>query len=110
MERSEQGPPDEPNLTLIDVDPLASDEIRDAAAYYECRRVGLGFEFLEEVCRTLGIVSEHPRAYAALRNEVRRANLNRFPYTLLYRIHRDRILVLGCIHGKRGPRIWQSRT
>ena len=94
----------------IRIDSIAADEIGEAAKFYEDRREGLGGEFLDEIGNTLQRIEENPRSYVVLRGETRRANLNRFPYALLYRIHQDVIIVLGCLHGKRDPRIWLRRA
>jgi plasmid stabilization system protein ParE len=36
--------------------------------------------------------------------------LRRFPYSLFYRIIDDQVIVVACMHGRRHPRRWQSRS
>jgi hypothetical protein len=36
--------------------------------------------------------------------------LRRFPYFLAFEENGDEIVVLACIHGHRGPEVWQSRA
>ena len=41
--------------------------------------------------------------------DFQRAVIHRFPYVIYYRIIDRRIIVIAVVHGKRDPKIWQSR-
>ena len=62
----------------------AGADIRDAAAWYEGERAGLGREFTRAVRALLATVAREPerfpRAYGGAHEDVRRALLRRFPY------------------------------
>jgi len=89
--------------------PEAKQDIREAFDWYEGERSGLGREFLDEARTALRHVQEHPLRYPKIRGETRRNLLNRFPFSILYVVEDDRIVVIACFHGKRDPRIWQAR-
>jgi plasmid stabilization system protein ParE len=40
---------------------------------------------------------------------IRRSLIRRFPYSLLYRVDADEIVVLAVMHQKRHPAYWLSR-
>jgi hypothetical protein len=66
-------------------------------------------EVLAALNATLLLVTEHPPAFPIVHRDTRRALLKRFPYALHYGILDDGIVVVGCLHAKREPRVWQSR-
>ena len=47
--------------------------------------------------------------YPVIRRDTRRALLERFPYSLLYRIVHEQVVVVACFHAKRHPKRWYSR-
>lgn len=89
--------------------PEAKLDIREAFDWYEGERPGLGQDFLDEARKALRRVHEHPLRYPKIRGETRRSLLNRFPFSILYVVEEDRVVVIACFHGKRDPRIWQVR-
>lgn len=42
--------------------------------------------------------------------DTRRLLLRRFPYGVFYRLVKDEIVVVGCLHAKRHPRVWRGRN
>ena len=97
-------------MNPVIIRPAAAAEIDEAYLWYETQRTGLGEEFLAAVNRELERIGEMPELYAVLRRDTRRAMLTRFPYSLLYRLVGDEVIVVACFHGKRDPRRWHERT
>jgi toxin ParE1/3/4 len=92
----------------------ADAEYREAARWYERRRNGLGFEFLDAVDVTLEQIVRFPEAGAAVPSvstelRVRRAPVGRFPYHVIYLDLHDTIRVLAVAHDRRKPGYWASR-
>jgi hypothetical protein len=90
-------------------------EAREAARWYEERRQGLGNQLLDAIARGLEAVEEDPRRFAVLETihssrEVRRYLVPRFPYTLIYEVRPDEVLVLAVAHVRRRPNYWKRRT
>ena len=88
----------------------AQTEFEEAAAWYEQQRDGLGSEFIAEVQAVLNQISAVPGLYAAIYHGVRRAPVRRFPYTILYRVEQDSVLILAVFHTRRDPAVWQARV
>ena len=81
----------------------------EAYLWYENQRQGLGEEFLLAVQNAVDSILENPKMYPVVRRDARRALLNRFPYSLLYRLVHEQVVVVACFHAKRDPKRWQSR-
>lgn len=84
--------------------PLAQMEAAEAYQWYGQPHIGMGNAFLEELERTNGFIASNPHLYACVEAEMRRANLNRFPYSLFYVIDGDTVNVLSCFHQHREPK------
>jgi plasmid stabilization system protein ParE len=94
----------------IVIRPAAAADIEDAFVWYEQQRRRLGAEFLQIVDYALIAIQRAPQRYPVIHRNTRRALLRRFPYGIYYRIYPDLIVVVACMHGRRNPRRWQSRT
>ena len=70
------------SLRLV-VRPEALDEISEATAWYDGRAAGLGAEFLRALDATVATIRRNPRQSPVIRDDLRRALLRRFPYSLI---------------------------
>jgi plasmid stabilization system protein ParE len=89
--------------------PAATADVESALGWYENQRRGLGREFLASVSATVRRMEEAPLSFPAVRRDIRRAVLARFPYALYFRLIGESVVVIACLHCKRHPRTWQSR-
>ncbi|HUG91950.1 MAG TPA: type II toxin-antitoxin system RelE/ParE family toxin, partial [Planctomycetaceae bacterium] len=85
--------------------PEAQAEFNEASDWYEQQRLGLGVDFVRCVQHALDLIEELPQMYAQVFEDVRQAPVRRFPYSVLYRVETDQIVVLAVFHGRRDPRI-----
>jgi plasmid stabilization system protein ParE len=84
--------------------PLAQLEAAEAHEWYSQAHIGMGDDFLDELERTNDFLSRNPHLYPCVELEMRRANLNRFPYSLFFVIDDDAVNVLSCFHQHRDPK------
>jgi plasmid stabilization system protein ParE len=89
--------------------PEADEEFREAARYYESEAPGVGLAFITEVHRTISAIAAHPRAATIVRDSIRKKTLSLFPYSLLYSLETDLILIVAVAHHKRRPTYWRIR-
>lgn len=89
--------------------PDAKADARDAFAWYEERSTGLGFEFLRALRAALSPLAREPRLFPVILDDIRRARLRRFPYSVLYVALDDATVVIAVMHDRRDPRRWQAR-
>jgi len=85
-------------------------EYDEAADWYEEQRAGLGQEFVFEVARALARACEAPLQFPLVLRDIRRARVQRFPYSIFFRLRTGQLIVLAVFHARRDPRIWRART
>jgi plasmid stabilization system protein ParE len=90
--------------------PAAAADLEEAALWYEAKRPGLGYEFLAAAEDALRQVMATPSGYALVYKDRRRVMFARFPYSLVYRLINEQVVVVAIVHAKRNPRVWRSRT
>ena len=90
---------------------LALAEIDHEIDYYESRSAGLGAELEDEIDDVLETIVQFPRAALQWRHRPDRriAALDRFPFTLVYQIKADEIVILALAHTSRRPDYWSRR-
>ena len=91
------------------VRPLAAEDVESAARWYEEQATGLGAEFLDALNRRLEDIEEAPERFPRVSPRLRRAMLERFPYSIFFTISRGAIQVVACMHGRRHPARWLRR-
>lgn len=89
---------------------VAEVELDEATLYYEKKAPGLGTQFRDQVENSARQIGRFPLLYAEIRPSVRRYVLRRFPYSLVYSLEADYVLVIAVAHHKRRTQYWMSRT
>ncbi|NTU50337.1 MAG: type II toxin-antitoxin system RelE/ParE family toxin [Desulfobulbaceae bacterium] len=89
--------------------PEADEEFREAIRYYQKEAPGVGLKFLAEVRRGVTFITENPFAAVPVGSGIRRKVLNHFPYSLLYAVESELVVIVAVAHQKRRPRYWRSR-
>lgn len=76
----------------------------------ERKAIGLSTEFERDFSDTIAFLLELPEAGRALpRHNVRRFNLNRFPYYIIYKPERDNLVIYAIVHHRRDSGFWEDR-
>jgi toxin ParE1/3/4 len=92
--------------------PEAAAELLQARDWYAGRESGLGDEFAAAVDAAVDRVAARPLAFRVLPRvpSIRRAQLRRFPFVLLFRmLTGDVIEVIAVAHMRRRPGYWKTR-
>jgi plasmid stabilization system protein ParE len=92
------------------VTPGAEADLTAAYDWYEDQSTGLGAEFLRAVDAVFAAAQRAPATFPTVRGRTRRALLRRFPYGVFFVDGGDEVVVLAVVHGRRHPRVWQSRA
>ncbi|HEX5443446.1 MAG TPA: type II toxin-antitoxin system RelE/ParE family toxin [Pirellulales bacterium] len=92
----------------------AKAEVRSAANWYEREREGLGDDFVADIKVALDAIERSPEIYPRIettrtKRNVRRYLMRRFPYTLVYELRQDEIIVVAVSHARRRPNYWLRR-
>ena len=88
---------------------LAQQEVDEAVVWFEERAEGKGIDFLDELDRVVRLVKAYPFASTQIEPEIRRCLFARFPYSLVYGLDRDTIVVIAVAHSHRAPGYWVNR-
>jgi len=89
--------------------PQVVPDLAEAADWYRNSRSGLETEFLRDFQETWSTVERNPLQYQIVEREMRRAMLRRFPYSVMYVLSDDALLIVGCLHARRNPARWRER-
>ena len=82
----------------------------EAALFYEQRLAGLGYEFLDELERCAARIVAFPESGQHCYEHFRRAIVARFPFSVVYEILPDGILIVAVAHQRRRPGYWRQRA
>lgn len=88
---------------------VASDVSRIIQYYEEVAGPQLAKEFYVELRVSFEKAGASPELYSIRERDLRRANLDRFPYHFLFRIASERVRILVVRHHSREPRVGTRR-
>jgi hypothetical protein len=97
-------------MSRIFFDPAARAELLATIKYYEECRAGLGKRFRLVVESELDLIRKAPFQFRVLHAPFRRCLLHKFPYSIIFAIEPEFILVVAVAHTKRKPGYWRERT
>lgn len=92
------------------ISPEAEAEIDEVGGWYHERNPTIGADFFLAVDNALTAILDNPLQYQLVWKHFRRARLHGFPYNLIYGVSDQLIRVVACVHGRRDPEVWQSRS
>jgi toxin ParE1/3/4 len=87
----------------------ADAELLEAISYYDAKVNGLGDRFLAEVRAATKYIERYPEIAPVKDEGVRVKVLLRFPYSLMYVIGENELLILAIAHHSRRPGYWADR-
>lgn len=90
--------------------PEAQAEYDAALAWYQARSVQTAARFEAEADRVIGLIGSMPELYPAYDDQHRFAVLHRFPYTVVFEVQTDQVLVVAFAHSGRRPGYWHGRS
>ena len=78
--------------------------------YYSEAQAGLGVRFAAAVEEAAARALAYPLSGSPHRSNVRRVLVKDFPFSLIYRLEPEGIVIFAVAHHARRPYYWQSRT
>jgi plasmid stabilization system protein ParE len=82
---------------------MAETEVDNAVSWYQEQTEDQSLNFLNELHRAVQTVKAYPLLSAEIEPDIRRFLLHRFPYSLIYGIEEDTIVVIAVAHDHREP-------
>jgi toxin ParE1/3/4 len=91
--------------------PLALAELEAAVSWYADRSLESASRFAALVDAAIGGIRVRPEAWALWpgRDDVRRRVLRRFPYSVVFLVREEVVVVVAIAHHKRRPGYWLRR-
>ena len=94
----------------IEYHPAIEGELREIVNYYNECAEGLGNEFLDEFEHQVLKIAAMPYRWMAVKNDIRRSLMSRFPYVIYFRIvDRELLRVTVVKHQRRHPKLGLDR-
>ena len=84
-------------------------EFLDTVAYYESIQVGLGDRFRQSVEAAVQLATSLPFAGAPYKYGTRRIFPKKFPFSVIYLVGKNEIVIFAVAHFKRRPDYWRRR-
>lgn len=94
----------------VKLHPEARADLREAKAFYRSRSPLAALAFVHHVDQALARIAEAPLRHPAGEYGTREHVLpSRFPYTIVYRLHPNHLIVIAFAHHSREPGYWRHR-
>jgi plasmid stabilization system protein ParE len=89
--------------------PEAWEDIYEAAVWYRQRDPLVAREFTRRVKAATKRISQNPLRFPLLDGEARHLVLDHYPYSIIYLIAEEEVVILSCFHQRRDPAEWKRR-
>jgi plasmid stabilization system protein ParE len=93
----------------LEFQPEAIQEAEDARDWYAGRSGTAAANFLRDLDRAFQQILEAPDRWPKFEAGTRRVVLQRFPFSVIYRVQETSVEIIAVAHDKRRPRYWRSR-
>ncbi len=92
--------------------PLAKQDIKKAASWYNSKQKGLGSQFTKQVRNKVLFIRQNPEAVNIRYDGIRTAVLDAFPFMVHYTVddNQKTVIIVAVFHTSRNPDIWKNRT
>ena len=90
-------------------DAAAAADLDDAPTYYRNIHPDFAEGLFREIIRAKHLMLQFPEAWKSLGGGLRGFIVRRYPYTIVYRIMDETILILAYAHHKRRRGYWRDR-
>ncbi|MDF1548047.1 MAG: type II toxin-antitoxin system RelE/ParE family toxin [Bacteroidales bacterium] len=87
----------------LKISPFAEEDLEESIEYYNIRKQGLGYEFARTVSDTFDRIKENPLQFPYEYKEMRKAQIDKFPFNIYFVIKNPVGYILGIFHSSRNP-------
>lgn len=90
--------------------PGASEDYDAAFAWYYSHGPSIASDFEREIERSLRLITQSPLRWPKYDEKRRRLVVRKFPYSIIYELIGEQIVILAVAHGRRKPYYWRKRV
>jgi plasmid stabilization system protein ParE len=84
--------------------------MEEAIRWYSASSPYAAAGFKREITEAMQAVLLHPERGRQIEGRMRRVVLRRFPFSIIYRVRGEEILIIALAHASRLPAYWATRT
>lgn len=81
----------------------AEHDVDEIILWYEEQQTGLGIRFYSNLNKKLNSLKQTPGNYSFIYGDYRRLTIDPFPYSIIYKIDHQKVLILAILHQRRNP-------
>ena len=96
--------------TRLPFHPGAAKDYEEAFVWYSARGIDIALDFEREIERCVRLIAQNPLRWPKFDAQRHRIVVRKFPYSIVYEMIGQEIMVLAVAHGRRKPYYWLSRT
>lgn len=93
----------------VDLLPGARRDFDEAFDWYAHRSADVAVQFANAIDAALAELAAEPHRFRLIDGKHHQARVNRFPFRIVFRVVKDRVLVVAIAHAKRRPAYWNDR-
>jgi plasmid stabilization system protein ParE len=97
-------------MTKVEFHPEADEELAEAKRWYRKRSQLAARAFATAVTNAIRDISVAPNRWPESRPGERRLVLSKFPFSILYRVRENGVVITALAHQKRRPGYWRDRV
>ena len=87
--------------------PEAEKELLEAAQWYSQQSIGLDYEFIRCIDEAMARIVRTPLMFPTVHRDRRRVIVKRFPYSIIFNVLEDEVLIYAIFHFSRSPKRWK---
>lgn len=85
-------------------------DIKGSFEWYEKELNGLGHSFISELEDAYEAIIHSPNVWANFEYGFKRYLLTRFPFSVIYKVDKERVFIIAVMHNSRNPNYWFDRV
>ena len=110
MERCQERLLERHEMMKVRLLPEAETELLEAAEWYSQQAVGLDYEFIRCIDEAAARISRTPLMFPIVYRGRRRIIVKRFPYSIMFDVMADELIIYAIFHFSRSPKRWKRRV
>lgn len=91
------------------INKFAEKDLENSKKYYNEQSEELGTVFLLDLKATIKRIEQNPFQFPKIEKEARKANLDKFPFSVFFVVDNLLISIFSIFHTSRNPKIWENR-
>ena len=88
----------------------AMEEVAEAIQHYNNVSPSVSDSFLSDLDRVIGHLRVFPKSGVSILRGFRSFPLHRYPFSLIYKVEREEIVIVALAHQSRRPDYWRDRV